>query len=398
MTTRNLHQTLSWLGLILALFVLNGCGGASDATTQTTTITPGPPYSYNQPEQKSDGWQVASAVDLGLDIQEIESLINRIEANDFGFRRVDGVLIVKDNKLILEKHLRTELDESDSWAQNTNLELHAVHSVSKSIMSAAFGIAIEQGLVGGVNDLALDYFEDLKPLANDSSAKQAMTIGNWLTMQHGLDWNEWDVNYLSSANQNLQMIESANPLRFLLDLPSTSQPGTEYAYSTGISYALGQIIAQTSEQRFYDFVIRHIFEPLGINEYDAWYLQGDAHAGSALYLTMRGMAKFGQLYLDGGVWLGQQVVPETWVNNSTQEKVSSDGIRYGYQWWLTDFSVNGEDVFCFYANGWGGQLIFVLPDLNVVVVLTGHGYEDGDAAETSARKMMEDYILPFVSR
>jgi hypothetical protein len=78
-------------------------------------------------------------------------------------------------------------------------------------MSAAFGIALERGEIGSIDDFALAYFEDLLPLANTSTQKQQMTLENWLTMQHGLQWNEWDVNYLSNANQNKQMINSATP-------------------------------------------------------------------------------------------------------------------------------------------------------------------------------------------
>lgn len=388
---------LQGLFILITLLTLVSCGSGSESQPSAEP-SPFQPYVYQTPQTKSDGWQALSAIDLGLDPALLESLIDKINQNQFGFRRMDGVLIVKDGNLIFESLLRTSLDESDEWASNTNLQIHAVHSVTKSITSAAIGIAIEQGLIESVDDLALNYFPEFSPLLNPSANKQSMTIENWLTMQHGLQWNEWDVNYLDNSNQNKQMIDSSDPIRFLLDLPSVNEPGTHFAYSTGISYALGEIISKTSGQRFYDFVINNIFQPLEITQYDAWLMKNDLHAGSSLYLTMRGMAKFGQLYLNGGLWKGQQVVPEYWTELSTQQHVSQGNIRYGYQWWMNSFTVNGEVVQGYSANGWGGQLIYVLPTLNSVVVLTGHRYKDGQSDETSVSTIMQQHILPFLAQ
>ena len=161
---------------------------------------------------------------------------------------------------------------------------------------------------------------------------------------------------------------------------------------------MGQIVARQSGQSFYQFIINNLFEPLGITQHDAWMFRGDLHAGSGLYLTLRGMAKFGQMYLDDGRWLGQQVVPAAWVRESTQQYVQQGSIRYGYQWWLTTFQMGEVSIESFSANGWGGQLIYVLPDLNAVVVMTGHRFEDGQGAETDVRVMMEQFILPFINQ
>lgn len=390
--------------LVVVMYVaisVASCGGSGSSSSNNPEPTSTPPIAqsstYSVPVAKADDWQVASAIDLDMDVSLLEQLLTNINSNTFGFRNMDGVLIVKDNQLVFERQLRNQLDVTDGWANNQNLDIHAVHSVTKSVMSAAIGIAIDRGDIGSKDDLALSYFSDYTPLANDSQAKQQMTIENWLTMQHGLQWNEWNVNYLDDANQNKQMIDADDPMRFLLDLPSVSEPDTDYAYSTGISFALGRIISRTSGQRFYDYVRQHLLEPMNIQQYDAWFMANDAHAGSALYLTMRGMAKFGQMYLDQGQWMGQQIVPASWVAASTQEHVAEGNIRYGYQWWINTFTSNGVDYEAFYANGWGGQFILVFPQLNSVVVLTGHRYEDGQAEQTSVRTMLQDYIIPFLS-
>lgn len=388
-------QHLSLL-FFICNFGLLGCGGSSDSSSSNPQTATRLSYTYTAPTVRADDWQVASATDLGLSVSTLEQLIDSIEADTFGFRNMDGVLIVKQNQLLFEEQLRTELDVSDGWAENRNLDVHAVHSVTKSVTSAAIGIALERGEIGSIDDAAVSYFDDLLPLANDSSEKQTMTIENWLTMQHGLQWNEWDVNYLSDSNQNKQMIDSVTPMRFLLDLPSTTPPGSIYAYSTGISYALGRIISRASGERFYDYIQRYLFQPMNINDHDAWMIQNDLHGGSGLYLSMRSMAKFGQMYLDDGQWLGQQIVPSSWVEVSTQEHVSQENIRYGYQWWINTFTVNGQSYESFYANGWGGQYIMIFPELESVVILTGRRYQDGQAQQTDIRAILEQYILPFL--
>lgn len=384
---------VSVISIYLALS-LSACGGSSN--DDAAVATPAAPYVYQPPTAKADDWPVASATDWGMDVSLMERLLDNIKADRFGYRNMDGIVLIKDGHVIFEQLLRQKTDVTDGWINNTNLNLHAVHSVSKSVMSAAMGIAIERGEVGGIDDRALDYFDDLAPFANFDSRKQSMTLEHWLTMQHGLQWDEWNVNYLNNANQNKQMIDSPTPMRFLLDLPTATEPGSTFAYSTGISYALGQVIARSSGQTFYHYIQTHLFTPLGITNFNSWMMLGDAHAGSSLYLTMRDMAKFGQMYLDGGIWMGQQVVPSDWVTLSTQEHVSEGNIHYGYQWWLARFTVKDQVYESVYADGWGGQYIMLFPVLNSVVILTGHRYEDGMAEQTSVRGMLEDYILPFL--
>ena len=140
----------------------------------------------------------------------------------------------------------------------------------------------------------------------------------------------------------------------------------------------------------------NLFQPLGIVQTDYWDFHGDVHGGSSLYLTMRDMAKIGQLVLNEGEWEGQQVVPASWIEESTAQKVQTDTLRYAYQWWVNDFSANGKDYHAVYANGWGGQFIFVFPELNAVVVMTGRRYEDGQGQETSVRTMLEQHVLPVL--
>ena len=326
--------------LLLLIFSVSlvSCGGSGGENTSPASVQPPLPtsFAYQTPSARSDGWDVTSAQDLGMDVALLETMMEKIYANEFGFRRMDGVLIVKDNRLIFDALIRTRLDMTDSWTANTDLNLHSVHSVTKSVMSLSMGVAIEQGLVGSVDDFALDYFSDYAPFGEQGETKATMTIDNWLTMQHGFLWDEWNVNYQNSENQNLQMINAADPLTFLFQQPVASEPGSQYAYSTGVSYALGEIIARSSEMTLLQFMQLNLFQPLGIHLVDFWDFHGDVHGGSGLYLTMRDMAKLGQLLLNKGQWQGQQVVSSQWIETSTKLKVQEGNIRYAYQWWIND--------------------------------------------------------------
>src|SRR5690606_37649938 len=136
-------------------------------------------------------------------------------------------------------------------------------------------------------------------------------------------------------------------------------PGDTFAYSTGVAYGLGRIVQLSSGLSVVDFMDLYLFQPLNIENYTWWEVDGQLHTGSALYLSLRDMAKLGQLFLDGGEWNGARVVSQTWVNEATIARVDADANRqYGYQWWMQSFTANGTDYATYFANGLGGQYIY----------------------------------------
>lgn len=387
---------LSWL------VMLSACGGSSSNSSTPTPAQPTPPptpapYQYSMPLDKSDGWESADAESAGVNIELLESLMSEINDNTLGFRRIDGIAIAQHGKLIFEQGIRTQLDIGDGWANNTDLDLHVINSVTKSVMSLAVGIAIEQGLISGLDASVYDYLPAKQNIANWDESKANITVKNYLTMRHGYEWDEWNVNYLNSNNLNARMNNAADPIQFLLDRPMATEPGTTFAYSTGVSYALGVMVANASGMRFFDYLNTELLQPLNITKSDYWSLQGELHAGSALYLTLRDMAKFGQLVLDHGRWQGVQLVSESWIADSTAKHIQiseTNDVSYGYQWWGRTYQRNNEALPVIAALGFGGQLIYVFRDLEAVIVFTGHRYNDGDDEETSIKQILEDYILP----
>jgi CubicO group peptidase (beta-lactamase class C family) len=392
------HRLATGLILIAIALLTTSCGGGDKQQSNTTPPPAAPvPYSYSVPEQRNDGWTAQDARAANIDVQRLETLMDQINSQQYGFRRIDGLAIVKDGKLVFEQRVRTSLDIGDGWAANTDIDLHVVNSVTKSVMSLAFGIALDQGLISGLDASIYDYLTVDNTIENWDDRKAGISIRHYLTMQHGYDWDEWNVNYLDSSNLNAQMNNSAEPIQFLLNRPMATDPGTTFAYSTGVSYALGVMIANASGTSFFDFLDRELLQPLNITKSDFWTLDGELHAGSALYLSLRDMAKIGQLVLDGGRWHGIQVVPEAWVNESIAKhlQVSQDNdVGYGYQWWSRTYNRGSEPLPVIAALGFGGQLIYVFKDLNAVIVFTGHRYNDGDDDETNIANILENYILP----
>jgi CubicO group peptidase (beta-lactamase class C family) len=242
---------------------------------------------------------------------------------------------------------------------------HGTASVGKSLTGALVGIAIREGYIEGVDQKVADFFPDHSGLQDDP-LKQAMTIEHLLTMTSGLDWPESGPSYSSSKNIMNQMMRSSDWVRFVLDRPMAAAPGAVFNYSSGASHLLSAIIQEATGIRTFSFAKTYLFEPLGISHV-SWLsdLRGIAFGAGGVRLTPRDMARFGQLYLQGGVWNGKQVVPAEWVEASVARQVSAHGAAsyYGYQWWVRGNSIHA-------AHGYRGKRIFVIPDLDMVVVFT----------------------------
>jgi CubicO group peptidase (beta-lactamase class C family) len=235
-----------------------------------------------------------------------------------------------------------------------------VKSASKSVISALVGIAIERRLIPTVDQPIATYFPELAK--DPDSRKRSITIEDLLTMRSGLEST-------SGANYG-GWVKSANWVRFALQQPIVSEPGTAMEYSTGSSHLLSAILTRVSRKSTLQFAQETLATPLGFR-LASWLRdpQGIYFGGNEMLLTPKQMAAIGELYLNRGLFKGRQVVPAAWVDTSCVPRTTSvwDGDRhYGYGWWIQTF---GRHTACF-AWGYGGQYIFVFRDLNLVVVAT----------------------------
>ncbi len=279
---------------------------------------------------------------------------------------VHSVLIVRNGYLVTEAYFYP-------YHQSRK---HPILSCTKSFLSALVGIAIEEGYLD-LDDKVMGLFPD-RDIANDDPRKRAMTVEHLLLMRSGLDWPESSVSYGSADNVLWQMLDSRDWVQFVLDRPMATEPGTTFNYSTGDPQLLAAVLEEATGMSTRKFARTHLFEPLGVSS-DHWDWQsapeGVAFGGGGLSMTPRAMAKFGYLYLEGGDWNGQQIVPADWVEASVANS------HYGYQWWRLS---NGG----YAALGYGGQRIVVIPDLEMVVVITG------DFSGTTSRYLVDAFIIP----
>jgi CubicO group peptidase (beta-lactamase class C family) len=266
-----------------------------------------------------------------------------------------------------------------------------VRSVTKSIVSILIGIAIEKGLIAGTD---LSIIEELSTYQNENNQNQGLdliTIEHLLTMSSGFEWNEMNGNAYS------QWIYSQDKINYVLEKQIIYVPGDVFNYNSGTSHLLSVILAQASGQSTLEFANQYLFDPLGINNVSWREIGGYNNGGSDIQIKARDLIKIGELYLNNGMYDGTQIVSSNWVNESITSKIMTGrsfyGSEYGYLWWLENFS----GIECFYAMGYGGQFLFVLPELELIIVANSNPGTSGQAADQQwlgVYDFITDQVLP----
>jgi len=268
---------------------------------------------------------------------------------------------------------------------------HDVRSVTKSITSLLIGIAIDKGFIASV-DQPLSEFIDTTNYTI-STGKAGIKIRHLLTMTSGFEWDE-----MTSNDAYNNWVSAENQVQYLFDKPLAHTPGTYFTYNTAALHLLSVIITNASGMNTKDFAMKYLFEPLGIKEIE-WETdnQGFNNGGSGLEITPYDMVKIGQLMLNGGVFNGKTIVSQDYITQSMQSKISTQNTMmfssdYGYCWWLGQ---NEKRNYAF-ANGYGGQFIVVVPNLNVIVVATNDWSGIGATTANSQWNQTMDIILNLI--
>ena len=293
--------------------------------------------------------------------------------------RLRSLLVSHNGSIVLEH-----------YANPRARQLSNVKSVSKSVISALVGIAIERGHIKGVKQSIAESFPELRK--DPDPRKQRITIEDLLTMRSGLESTSFD--------KYGEWVRSRNWVQFVLDQPVLSDPGTDVEYSTGSSHLLSAILAKATRKSTWQFAQEALGKPLGIT-IARWARdpQGIYFGGNEMLMTPRQMLAFGELYLYDGRVKKQQVVPAEWVETSCKgrgrSRFNPDQL-YGYGWWLREFA-NEESCF---AWGYGGQYILIFKRLNLVIVTTSSTTvsEDRRDHRRSIFDLIQTHILPELTR
>jgi len=261
--------------------------------------------------------------------------------------------------------IKGKVVEEEYFNQVAPEDLYNVKSVTKSFTSALVGIAIREGFIDSVNQTLADFLSD-DPFSIDSE-KGKITIKQLLTMTYGLEWRQvpeyTEIGIWKAA---------PNQVEYIFNKPFVDQPGQKFNYSDGAPHLLSVILTEASGMSTKAFAETYLFGPLEISPTE-WLTdkQGYYYGGVTLHITPKDMLKFGMLYLNKGKYKNIQIIPSHWIAESSSDHISTEtpegyGSKYGYLWWVD--RVSSHDYY--FANGYGGQLIFIVPDLEMVCVTT----------------------------
>ena len=364
-------------------------------------------YSYRIPEQVDDGWKTASLTDVGMNTEPMIELMNNLLNRNDHFTH--SILIIKNGKLVFEEYFKGKnlvvnkdtmqnivSPEGDLLTKEMNFDRDTLHfqaSVTKSFTSLLFGIALDKKMIRSVDEKMFSFFPEYSDLG--AGKKADITIKHMLTMSSGIPWSE-SAPYSDKRNYINQLLAADDPLKYVLELDLFASPGRRFNYNSGTTVLLGEVIRRASKTNLTDFAKTWLFKPLGITKFQMINLpksDDTFFASSALYLRPRDMAKLGQMFLQEGLWNDQRIVSADWIRESVKKSIrlpSNHSLpyfaeSYGYQWWLGTFYT--KKIKAYAAAGFGGQFIIVMPEINMVVVITAGNWDK------SSPFLMYDYVI-----
>ena len=352
--------------LALTILLVAGCDGDDPTGPETPN---GDPLDLSQP------WVTSTPAEEGIDPGGLTVAVDSAGSLEF----VRSLLVIRNGRLVQEEYF-------GSSSQSTVFD---VHSVTKTVTALVVGIAVDDGALD-VDDPMVDWLppDDIRP------EHDGITVDHLLTMTSGIQWSD-EVNFGP-------WIRSGRPVGYVLDQPVVAPPGQEFIYATGGSHLLSAIVGEAIGGSTLDFAEERLLEPLGITEGYWISIGGQPLGGVGLGMRARDMARLGQLVLQGGRSGDRQLVSQQWIDQAFGERVDlpvSDGFGagqgYGYQVW-TEGGVP-ESVAMI---GFGGQFVWIVPELDLVVAATSQwstsGFENSGGQTAAVIRIIQDLIIPAV--
>lgn len=348
----------------------------------------------------NNDWQEARPQDVGIDETQLSLMQAHIHKHMPGLHTL---LIVRHGYLAFEQYYQ-------GFHHNS---YHNVSSVTKSIISILIGVALAQGFLKDLDQQMLDFFPDYAAKVSDSR-KQAITLRHLLSLKTGFSQEFPDKFWL-------------NPVQSALERPMEQEPDKEFFYDNLSVDILSGILTRVTGKKAAAFAAETLFKRLGIWQTEAarftwhndphgtntWHadalwdekdgylwkmnLQGDNTGSFGAHFTAREMAKLGYLYLQNGIWDGEQIVPAAYVSDSTKEHSNGGppvNAHYSYLWWIEQL----ENQHTFFASGFGGKLIYVIPGLDLIIVTTAstETAKKDEHQEQAIKALIPRFILPAV--
>jgi CubicO group peptidase (beta-lactamase class C family) len=326
---------------------------------------------YRLPRVTGDGWSIAAAPQAGLAtaaLKRLERFAAGTAPTSVGSPAVHAVLVARHGKLVVD----------DYFAHFGEATLHDTRSAGKTYADLLAGAAIEAGVPLTGDTLLRPLFAPYGALANPDPRKGRITLGDALSMATGLDCDDNDEH--SAANEDNEQSQTAQPdwYRLVLDSRLVRDPGTKAVYCSASINLAGGAIAAAAHAWLPAYFAQHVAQPLQMQRYalnltptGQWYLGGGA------YVRPRDFLKIGQVFLDGGTWHGRRILPRWWIERSWNARLAlAPGDGYGYAWHVRSYTVRSSTYRAYEAQGNGGQILDVLPQLDLVVMITQGNYNN----------------------
>jgi CubicO group peptidase (beta-lactamase class C family) len=347
----------------------------------------------------TDGWSRIDAKDAGF-ASDLEARLDKAIA-DKRVWNLHGLVVLRNDRLVLERYFEGE-DEARGTGEIGHVTfkpetIHDLRSCSKSIVGLLYGIALQQGKVPPPQAPLFSAFPDYADLA-DKEGRDRLTIQHVLTMTMGTDWDESSLPYSDPRNSEIAMDNAPDRYRYILERRVVDTPGAHWTYCGGATALLARLIAKGSGKTLHQFARENLFDPLGMGPTEwATGRDGEPFAASGARMSVRDLARIGVMMLHGGKVGEDAVVPAEWMMRCVTPAISADEIRrYGYQWFVLDIAFGkpkgwavGRLERMWMAQGEGGQRLFVLPALELVVAITAGNYGKEDEAIPPTRVLRE---------
>lgn len=336
---------------------LGDCKGESDSVWQRINYTKDISLLAGNPNQN------------GLN----DSTLKKIKEGSKAIPKLKSLLISRDDKLIFEEY----------YAFKEDSKPHHIWSVTKSIMSLLVGVAIDKGYLESEKLLIKPFFPEFyekehDPRKDDISIEHALTMTTGINFTDNNNWYDW------SSYEPYPRDDNARNWILDFEMLLNYQPGGIWLYGSPNTDLLSSIIHSSTRLSTLEFAEKYLFEPLNIKNYFWLHDSSENYVGGfTLFLRPRALMRIGQMVLNGGTYEGKRIISEQWLNTSLSSHVElggEEGYAYGYSWWR--FSVGAHQAIS--AFGYGGQLITLVPELNLVIVTTS------DSHSACTKKSMED--------
>jgi CubicO group peptidase (beta-lactamase class C family) len=341
------------------------------AFTRAPMITALAPYLDHKPQAQNDGWPTATLASAAIDPTAIAQIVNGIRNTTPAPRApyIQSLLITRHGKLVLDEYF-------NGFGPTRP---HDVRSAGKSVATLLVGRAIQDTHAFSPQTRIAALLSQYEPLANDSAQKEAITVANLMSMSAGYACDDNADN--SPGGEDTMQSQTAQPdwYKFTLDLPMQFAPGTRALYCSAEINLLGAIVSKETGSPLTSYFDQRFARPLQFGAYGMWLMPpptNAAYMAGGDYFLPRDFLKLGQLFLNNGRWHGKQIIDPKWLADSAAKHsfVEGGGGDYGYGWHLATYTVGGRTVKAINAGGNGGQLMYVFPQLDMVVMITAANY------------------------